>query len=152
MKRFSCLLISFVFIMSAAVLASSGQDSSAAGIKFEHGNWADITARAKKENKIIFLDAFASWCGPCKWMAKNVFTDAKVGDLFNEKFVCAKIDMEKGEGNDLRKKFGVMAFPTFLYISPDGETIIHRTCGSTPAETFIQNGLNALDPEKQLFT
>lgn len=38
-------------------------------------------AKAKTEDKLLFVDAFAKWCGPCKSMAKNVFTQQKVGDF-----------------------------------------------------------------------
>src|SRR3989304_5110710 len=90
-----------------------GQNRS---INFEHGAWKDILTKAKTEKKLIMLDAFTSWCGPCKWMAKNVFTNDTVADYYNATYVNAKIDMEKGEGIDLAKKYGVQAYPTFLFI------------------------------------
>ncbi len=44
------------------------------GMKFEHGiTWKEIQAKAKAENKYIFMDAFTTWCGPCKYMAANIF-------------------------------------------------------------------------------
>jgi thiol-disulfide isomerase/thioredoxin len=118
-------------------------------IAFEHGTWEEILQKAQKENKIIFLDAYASWCGPCKWMAANVFTNADAVSFYNQKFINAKIDMEKGEGPALAAKYGVSAYPTMLYIDGQGK-LLHRTCGSAPAETFIENGTRALDPQKRL--
>ena len=70
--------------------------------------------QAKKENKLIFMDCYTSWCGPCKMLAKEVFTDPDVAAFFNEKFVNAKVDMEKGEGPALKKQYGVNAFPTLF--------------------------------------
>jgi len=46
--------------------------------------WQDIVAMAKQENKLIFLDAYASWCGPCKWMAANMFTNDTIADYYNK--------------------------------------------------------------------
>lgn len=66
------------------------------GIVFETGNWESILKKAKKEKKLIYLDAYTSWCGPCKMMKKSIFPDAQVGKYFNENFVNAQIDMEKG--------------------------------------------------------
>nr|MBA3971052.1 hypothetical protein [Bacteroidota bacterium] len=43
-------------------------------IEFEHGTFSELLAKAKKENKMIYIDCYTVWCGPCKWMAKNVFT------------------------------------------------------------------------------
>jgi thiol-disulfide isomerase/thioredoxin len=118
-------------------------------IKFEHGNWSEILAKSKKENKMIYLDCYAVWCGPCKWMAKNVFTNDTVADFYNSNFVNVEIDMEKGEGIELAKKYGIQAYPTMLYLNASGD-IIHRTCGSTSVQGFTENGKNALDPGKQL--
>jgi uncharacterized protein YyaL (SSP411 family) len=62
-----------------------------------------LSFKAKKENKLIFVDAYASWCGPCKLMVKNIFPLKTVGDYYNSHFINAKIDMEKGEGIELAK-------------------------------------------------
>lgn len=119
------------------------------GIQFEKTNFTDILAKAKKENKLIFLDAYASWCGPCKLMDKNIFTLKSVGDFYNGNFVNAKIDMEKGEGVALAKKYGVSAYPTYLFIDGDGKEV-HRTLGYVEEPNFIQFAKDAMDPSKRL--
>ena len=114
-------------------------------IIFEHNKpWKDITKKAKDENKIIFIDCYTTWCGPCKVISKTVFTQDKVADFFNEKFICAKIDMEKGEGPKLAKQFGIRAYPTLLYVNSDSE-IVHLTVGSVNAETLLEQANIALD-------
>ncbi len=123
--------------------------SFAQGIKFESDNFAKLQAKAKKENKLIFLDAFTTWCGPCKLMAKNIFPLPAVGDYYNSNFINAKIDMEKGEGIALAKKFKVSAYPTYLFINGDGE-VVHRTLGYVEEKDFIQFAKDALDPSKQI--
>ncbi|MGO4709461.1 thioredoxin family protein [Chryseobacterium sp. 2TAF14] len=112
-------ILSFLFLAAIAF---------AQGIKFEEGNFKSILAKAKKENKLVFIDAYAVWCGPCKLMVKNIFPLKPVGDYYNANFVNAKIDMEKGEGIDLAKKYNVKVFPTYLFINGDGEEV-HRTIG-----------------------
>lgn len=121
----------------------------AQGIKFEDNNFAAILAKAKKENKLVFVDAYASWCGPCKLMVKNIFPLQTVGDFYNSHFVNAKIDMEKGEGIGLAKKYNVKAFPTYLFINGDGEEV-HRTLGYVEEKDFIQFAKDAEDPNKRL--
>jgi thiol-disulfide isomerase/thioredoxin len=118
-------------------------------IRFEQGTWAQILEKAQIENKLIFLDAYAEWCGPCKWMAKNTFTDPEVAKFYNMNFVNAKIDMEKGEGVELAKKFTVRAYPTLLYISPD-EAIAHRTCGAATPDVFLSMGETALNTDANM--
>lgn len=121
------------------------------GIEFSEGNWANITKKAKTENKYIFVDAYAVWCGPCKWMAKNVFTDKSVGEVFNKNFVSYKFDMEKGEGPDFAKTHNVRFYPTYLFFNPNGE-LVHVAGGAKEAQAFIVDAQNALNPEKQLFS
>lgn len=72
-------------------IAVSAQES----ITFQELPFKDIIAKAKKEKKLVFIDAYASWCGPCKMMEKNVFTQKSVSDYYNTNFINARFDMEK---------------------------------------------------------
>lgn len=120
------------------------------GIEFFDGSWEEVLAEAQKTNKPIFLDAYASWCKPCKMMMKKVFPQASVGNYFNDKYVSVKIDMEKGEGPELAEKYGVKVFPTFLFISPQGEAL-HKSAGFQEAAKFVQTGQDAMDENKQFY-
>ena len=91
------------------------------GIQFSHGTWKEILSQAKKENKLVFIDVYTSWCGPCKKMVAEVFQRKEIGTLFNASFVNYKIDAEKGEGIEIAKKFGVRSFPTYLFVNGDGD-------------------------------
>jgi thioredoxin-related protein len=93
------------------------------GIQFQDIPFKDLVAKAKKEKKLVFIDAYASWCGPCKMMEKNVFVKKSVGDFFNKNFVNARIDMEKGEGREIAVKFGVRSYPTYLFLNGEGELV-----------------------------
>lgn len=143
-KSFSLLILSFLILTSVSIAQNRT-------IEFTHGTFSEILAKAKKENKMVYVDCYTVWCGPCKWMAKNVFTNDTVADFYNKNFVSVEIDMEKGEGLEIAKKYEIRAYPTMLYLNSEG-TQLHRTCGSTPAKNFIANGENALAPNKQLAT
>lgn len=119
-------------------------------IAFKEADWKTQLATAKKENKLIFFDAYTTWCGPCKMMAKDVFTKDSVADLFNQTFLNVKYDMEKGEGPGLQNKYGVSAYPTYLFINGDGE-IVHKIVGSMPAAEFMNEAVKALKPESTAF-
>ena len=84
-------------------------------------------------------------------LAKNVFTQDKVADFYNTEFVCVKMDMEKGEGPALAKKYEVQAFPTLLYIDSKGE-LKHCVVGMQDADVLIGNGRTALSGEASLET
>lgn len=116
-------------------------------INFEHVSFAELKAKAQKEHKLIFVDAYTTWCGPCKQMAKNVFTNDAVADFYNFSFINAKIDMEKGEGIELAKQYEVKCYPNLLFIDGDGN-IVHRVAGSMSAKEFINLGKETQYPEK----
>lgn len=136
MCKFSLILF-FVFL---SILSFSQ------GIIFFEGSFNEAKDLAKKENKIIFIDCYTSWCGPCKWMAKNVFPDNNVGLFYNSNFVNFKLDMEKGVGKEVKKTYGISAYPTLLYINGEGE-VEHRSLGGCDTAEFIRTGKRALDRE-----
>lgn len=120
-----------------------------AQITFEHGTWEEVKAKAEKENKPIFVDAYTTWCGPCKWMAKNIFSQEQVGTYMEQNFIAYKMDMEKGEGPSFAKANNVVAYPTLLYFDSKGD-MIHKGIGARDADGLIELCNTALDPSKQL--
>lgn len=132
-------LLLFLLLIPAAMWAQ--------GIQFESNTWTDILAKAKTDRKLVFLDAYAAWCGPCKQMARQTFTDGKVAKFYNASFVNAKIDMEKGEGPGLASRYQVEAYPTLLFIDGDG-AVVHRALGYHDVAQFIALGTDANDPAK----
>lgn len=113
------------------------------GIVFEHGSWKDVLAKAKEQNKLVFIDVYTSWCGPCKKMVAEVFPQKEVGALFNKGFINYKIDAEKGEGVEIAKKFQVKAYPTYLFVNGDGE-LVYRALGYNEPKKFMQEASIAL--------
>lgn len=115
----------------------------AQGISFFQGSWEEALAKAQAEDKIIFVDAYAEWCGPCKRMAATVFPDPEVGAFFNRHFVSLKIDMEKPENQEFRAKYPVSAFPTLFFISGEGE-IVKRVVGALSPADIIAAAQSAM--------
>ena len=109
MKKITLLI---AFILTAVMV-------NAQGINFEKSTFADAVSKAKAENKLVFIDFYTTWCGPCKAMDANIFPNEKVGAYFNEKFVSIKLDAEKGEGITLAKKYEVKGYPTLLFLNND---------------------------------
>lgn len=110
-----------------------------AQIQFRHDAWQSILDAAGRDNKLVFLDCYASWCGPCKWMATNAFLDAEVSQFFNARFVNAKIDMEQGEGPRLSDQFGITAYPTLLFVNAQGE-VVKTSVGALDATSLLALG------------
>lgn len=142
MKKFT-LAVCFILITAAV---------SAAEINFlDNPVWSSVLEKAKKENKMIFLDAYATWCGPCKSMDAQTYTNQAVADYYNANFINVKYDMEKGEGLKLAEQYAVNAYPNLIFISANGE-MLHKGVGFLEAEEFVALGKTATDPAKQYYT
>lgn len=90
------------------------------------------------------MDCYTSWCGPCKQLARTVFTDPDAANFFNEHFVNLKMDMEKGEGINLKDRFGVKAYPTLLFINGQGE-VVHSLVGAPGLKELLEQAQIAFE-------
>lgn len=146
-----CLMVSALY-EAMPVSAQEAQDSNE-GICFDSIPFAEACAKAKAENKIVFIDCYIKTCGPCRMMARKVFPQKACGDYFNQRFISLKQDMDEGEGPELRERYGVMIYPTFLFIAPDGSTVLKYEGGADKdAESFvskIDSALKAMDMYKE---
>ena len=84
------------------------------GIQFHRGNWNEALQLAKKDNKLIFLDIYATWCGPCKKLKANTFSNKEVGRFFNKNFINVALDGEQGDGATLASQYNLTSYPSLL--------------------------------------
>jgi thiol-disulfide isomerase/thioredoxin len=139
----------FILALSLFIITST---TTAAEINFlENPVWKTVLEKAKKEKKIIFFDAYATWCGPCKQMDVETYKDQAVADFYNTNFINVKYDMEKGEGIMLAQQFGVSAYPSLLFINAEGE-MLHKGLGFQVAKQFLELAKTSLNPETQYYS
>ncbi len=142
------IIVSLLIVTFGFASIAQAQESTD-GANFRDLSFDQALAAAKAEGKNIFIDCYTEWCGPCKMMVRDVFPTKEAGDYLNPKFVCIKIDMEKGEGPKLNIRFGVNVYPTFLVLNADGK-LLHRFAGGNNVQGLINNVENAFDPTKSL--
>lgn len=114
-----------------------------AQIKFEEGTWEEAMSKSRMTGKLIFLDAYADWCEPCKEMEEYTFTDLEVANYYNTSFINVHMDMEDYPGVELAEEYSVGVFPSYLFINGNGE-VVHRGCGAMDATQFLHLGEDAL--------
>lgn len=129
-----------IAIMLMAVMAAGAQTD------FRHISLDEAAKAAKAEGKLIFIDVYTSWCGPCKMMANQTFPQKLVGDYMNKTFVCVKFDAEKGEGVDVAKLFDVKAYPTFIVATAD-KTELNRVLGYYEGPKFVEKLQQCVNPK-----
>tara|TARA_R110000868_G_scaffold81946_2_gene231743 strand:+ start:53416 stop:53859 length:444 start_codon:yes stop_codon:yes gene_type:complete len=99
------------------------KEDTADGIQFFKGTFQEALEKAKTENKPIFLDIYATWCGPCKMLKKRTFSDKEVGDYYNANYVNIAVDGETKEGRELASKFNIQGYPTLLILDKTGKQL-----------------------------
>lgn len=145
-------------VLVLAPLMGMGQ-----GVHFENGlSWQQIKEKAKRESKYIFVDCYATWCGPCKMMDRDVYPENSVGAVLNDRFVSVKVQMDTSKKDDEVVKawyadahafltaYKIADFPSFLFFSPDGK-IVHRGLGYHKAQEFTRLAVDAQDPDKEYY-
>lgn len=142
-------LLLLALLIAGVLVGAEVQNRS---INFEQTKeWKKIVKKAKKEKKLIFVDCYTSWCGPCKMLAKDVFTQDAVADYFNQTFVNAKFDMEKdADGVILKDQFGIKAFPTLVFVDPATQQVVHKMVGAGKADWLLAGAKAANDPQNNL--
>ena len=132
-------ILMMIFLLP--ILSGFGQ-----GINFFKGNYQEALEKAANADKIVFIDFYTEWCGPCKSMAKDVFTDKNVGDYYNEKFVAIQLNAEDPANKPVVKQFKISVYPTLAYLRPDGKIVLLKT-GFQTIEEFLKLGKIATGEE-----
>jgi thioredoxin-related protein len=144
-----------------------GQSSTvpvkATGINFIDGlSWKEVVAKATAEKKNIVIDCYTTWCVPCKKMEKEVFSQQKVGEFFNQHFICYRLQLDSTKNDNdevkkryadaewIRKEFQVYSYPTVLFLSPEGK-LLERSVGLIDTAAFMQIGRQLLDPNRNYY-
>ena len=135
------LLLAFALF---SISATNRNPATETGIRFFKGSYKDALIEAKKENKLIFIDAYASWCGPCKLLKQNTFTDKAVIEYFNEHFINVSVDIEKGEGPTLATRYKVTHYPTLIIADAEGKRITF-TVGYIQPDDLLGFGKYGID-------
>lgn len=146
LKSFSFLIL--ISIVSLKTIVAQNVDSLKS-IAFIREDFRAAMIQAAEKNKLVFIDAYTTWCGPCKLMDKSVFTDEKVLGFMNENFVNLKLDMEHGDGQIVAQRYKVAAFPSFLFVNSEGE-LVHKGLGYQDADKFLGLASVALNADEGL--
>jgi thioredoxin-related protein len=163
MKQIFGILFCLSIFLSPRAEKRRAADSVNQGISFVQGlNWAKMVKKAKRENKFIFIDCYATWCGPCKMMDRQVYALQKVGDFCNDKFVCVKMQMDgttnrpesamniNQDVKSIADAYHINAYPTLLFFDPDGH-LLRKTAGAISADEFIALAKEVLNPDKNYY-
>lgn len=140
------------FTLTLCTLAFTAETVAAQGIIFHQITLNEAVAKAKAENKLVFIDVYTDWCAPCKLMSQQIFPMKELGDYFNPKFISVQYEGEKSEeGKALVAKYKISAYPTFIILDANG-TMLHLFAGGVLSVAFIDKVAEAFNPDKAMGT
>ncbi|NCD68760.1 thioredoxin fold domain-containing protein [Mucilaginibacter sp. R11] len=148
MRKIFGALLTTVLVGSAVLFFSfKGSDRATVAaetkINFIENSWTEALKQASLQHKYIFVDAYATWCGPCKMLKSTTFKDKDAAEFFNKNFVNVAIDMEKGQGPALASEWGMRAYPTLIIFDASGTPVL-GTVGYIGAKDLVKFGQKAL--------
>ena len=106
------MAVFFCITMGAEV----GNASGISWVSFDNG-----VAMGEKQKKKVFVTFMANWCGYCKKMDREAFSNTEVINYINANFVPIKVDTDKEKA--LGMKYGVQGLPTHMFLSETGESL-----------------------------
>ncbi|GAB4091693.1 thioredoxin family protein [Flaviaesturariibacter terrae] len=134
------------------------------GIEFTHAaSWQEVLQKAKAEHKLIFVDAYTTWCGPCRYLSSEIFPKDEVGKVYNANFISVKMQLDTtAQDNEWVKQWypttgrmmhdmHINVFPTLLFFDADGNPV-HRVAGAGDAARIIGYARTALDSAQRYYT
>lgn len=130
-RRLAVFSIGSLLLFRALVPALYAEETT----PFVGLSFVEAQASAAKDNKVVFVDFFTTWCQPCKQLDATTWKDAAVVALLREKTVALRIDAEKER--PLAKSYRVEAYPTLLVLKADG-TELDRYVGYMTAKEFTE--------------
>lgn len=140
---FLAIVTCFLLIISQTAVKAQGENMNHSKITFIEDDWNEALKQAAAQHKYIFVDAYATWCGPCKMLKATTFRDKNAADFYNKNFINIAIDMEKGLGPQLAAKWGMQAYPTLIIFNSKGDPVL-GTVGFIKAPDLIKFGQAAL--------
>jgi thiol:disulfide interchange protein len=111
--------------------------SARAAVEWER-NYKAALQKARNENKLVMVDMYAAWCGPCRLLDKNTFSNKDVEAKLSNGFIAVKIDLDKSpEAPELARKFAVNAIPHIVFLDADGKRL-SDIVGYVPPDDFLK--------------
>ncbi|MFA6469418.1 MAG: thioredoxin family protein [Bacteroidota bacterium] len=128
----------FALIGAVCAIAAAVMEYSPSSAVVQWQPYATAFQTAARENKKVYVDVYAEWCGPCKLMDRTTFANDTVIATLQNDVIAVRVNIDdENIGADVKKKFNIQAMPTSLLLMPDQQEI-KRNVGYMNGTQFIE--------------
>lgn len=149
------MYLSLVALLMVTLIAhpSLANVTSASSVDFYEGSLEEGQKKANIEGKLFFVDFYAKWCAPCKWMDETTFIDPEVTEMLNTHYVPLKVDIDEFDGFNLKQKYKVKYLPTILIFDGEGNLIDRLEETMSPRKLLnVLEGHNEVNKPNRKYT
>jgi thiol:disulfide interchange protein len=124
--------------LTIAALGFLAFGSSSLGDVDWASNYDTALQRARKDNKLVMVDLYTDWCGWCKKLDRDTYSDKDVADKLARDFVAVKLNPEKSPtGAKLAQQFGTRGYPHVVFVNASGSRV-SEIQGFLPPKEFLK--------------
>ncbi|MCB0515626.1 MAG: thioredoxin family protein [Chitinophagales bacterium] len=113
---------------------------------FQEMSFEQALNLAAETGKPIFVETYATWCKPCKWMEKNTFKDEELTQLMQDYYIAIRLDVDR-EGKRFANEYGVRMVPTMFFLNSEGK-VLRAVEGAQEAKDLLKIGSNIVKRQK----
>ena len=107
-----------------------------------------VLAQARRDGLPVFVDFYATWCAPCHWMDRVVYSDPLLSEVA-QGVVMLRVDIDQVDGQALARRFDVTAYPTLIHISPEGKEAVRWVGPLNLRDTRLNLGQAAVPADRR---
>jgi cell division septation protein DedD len=117
------LIIGIMLFLLTIDIATISAESTTKNSAFHNISLTTAKQLAAAEGKNIFLEFYASWCVPCKWMEETTLSDENVQNYLSENYIALRIDIDDFDGYAVKQHYGIKVLPSILIVDSKGFTL-----------------------------
>ena len=121
MKNLKLMILACLSFMAFTLGATDAPTKGK--VEFFNGSVISAKEKAFSEQKQYFLEFYADWCKPCKWMDENTYSNKNLAEYINENYVAVKVNIDDFDGHALKQKYNVQYLPTIIVFDAEGNLL-----------------------------
>ena len=117
MKK-TIVLTTTICMLLIVGISRSASAQKQSGTQFFKGSFDELLREAKKQERTVLLDFYATWAPPCKRLDSETFANKSFGEFANRNILVYKVDVDTKDGQEILAKYDIKVFPSMVLLDP----------------------------------